>query len=428
MGIYMGSKTGTNRRALRRSGTRLALMLTATLSAFGCAVSETIEQVATSAKTEVAAEGEAGYTAPPQIDFGTGVEYQSDQDIGLAARVHFATHTPDFERAWAFYQMLGYSTGRSGFPLTNTHVMARALGMFDQCQYELARGAVIDIPESINTVNVDLLQFKTPFNGEPPYELPNHLGMAYAGMLTTDLDADYAFLKSKGVDFLSAPFGTPGARFAFFRDVDGVLYKLMEDSKHSKPAVKDATTAHVIAMPYIGINVTDLDVSLDFYQRLGYTDVTPIPQRKSTLAEAQAYGLDAPFEYRGADVALARGDKHRLRLLQWITPFNAEPPYPAPINHIGINRIAVVVADMERAVGILKAQGVEFLSEIAPCCSGTADDAMAIVHALDPDGVFVELVGPITPREPAPQPAHCGPLEIKMPTAEDIKDFDQGAE
>ena len=365
------------------------------------------------------------YRPPPQTRLAPEVAFQSDEDIGLMARVHFATHTPDFDRAWAFYQMLGYSTGRSGFPLTNTHVLAQALGMFDLCQYELVKGAVIDIPGSINTVNIDLLQFKTPFNDDPPYGLPNHLGMAYAAMLTTDLDADYALLSGNGVEFLSPPYGETGARFAFFRDVDGVLYKLMEDPAHARPAAPDATTAHVIAMPYIGINVSNLDTSLAFYERLGYTSVTPIPRRTSSLAEARAYGLDAPFEYVGANIALERGDRHQLRLLQWITPFDPEPPYPAPINHIGIHRIAVVVADMERAVAILKRAGVAFLSEIAPCCTGTDADEMAIVHAINPDGVFVELVGPITPRPAAPRPKHCGPLQIKLPDPQDIRDFDQ---
>ncbi len=37
-----------------------------------------------------------------------------------------------------------------GFPLTNTHRMARALGMLDLCQYELAKGEVITLPGSIN--------------------------------------------------------------------------------------------------------------------------------------------------------------------------------------------------------------------------------------------------------------------------------------
>ena len=45
--------------------------------------------------------------------------------------------------------------------------MARALGMFDICQYELVKGEVIALPESLNTANIDLLQFKTPYNDEP---------------------------------------------------------------------------------------------------------------------------------------------------------------------------------------------------------------------------------------------------------------------
>ena len=98
------------------------------------------------------------------------------------ARVHFATHTPDFERSRAFYRMLGYTQGFSGFPLTNTHAVARALGMFDVCQYELVAGEVMQLPASPFSANIDLLQFKTPFNGDPPYELPNHLGMAYAAL------------------------------------------------------------------------------------------------------------------------------------------------------------------------------------------------------------------------------------------------------
>jgi len=84
--------------------------------------------------------------------------------------------------------------------------------------------------------------------------------------------------------------------------------------------------------------------------------------------------------------------------------------------NIGINRIVLVVVDLNRAVEILKAQGVEFLSEVAPCCSGTGEDEMAIVHAIDPDGVFLELVGPIAKQELPPQPEWCSPLEIKMPS------------
>ncbi|MFK7914876.1 MAG: VOC family protein [Pseudomonadales bacterium] len=345
----------------------------------------------------------------------TATSAGEDLDIGMVARFHFATHTPDFDRAREFYRKLGYTEGMSGFPLSNTHLMARALGMFDICQYELAQGEVIALPGSLNTANIDLLQFKTPFNGAPPYELPNHIGMAYAALLTTNLESDVAYLKTLGVDFLSEPYGIAGNQFVFFRDPDGVLYKLMETAPpHGDP---DANM-HIVAMPYIGINVTDLEASLAFYRKFGYTDVRPLAQEKGSLAEAKAYGLEQPFRIKGADIALGKGDRHVLRLVQWLSPFNPEPAYAPPINHIGINRIALLTPDIKGAVRKLKAQGVPFLSEIAPCCTGTAEDETAIVHAIDPDGIFLELVGGIAKQPVQPQPEWCPPLEIKMPAVD----------
>jgi hypothetical protein len=67
-------------------------------------------------------------------------------------------------------------------------------------------------------------------------------------------------------------------------------------------------------MPYIGINVSDLETSLAFYEKFGYTSVTPLEQTEGSLAEARAWGLDQPFRIRGADIAIARGDRHVLRL------------------------------------------------------------------------------------------------------------------
>lgn len=374
------------------------------------ASSENASQQATGEQTEQPslADTMQGYASSMQLDSAT--------DIGLMARFHFATHTKDFDSARAFYRMLGYTEGIGGFPLSNTHQMARALGMFDECQYELAKGEVISLPGSLNAANIDLLQFKTPFNPAAPYELPNHIGMAYAALLTTNLGADVAFMKSKGVEFLSEPYGVPGNRYVFFRDPEGVLYKLMETAPPHGDPKQDM---HLIAMPYIGINVSDLEASLEFYRKFGYTQQTALGQTSGSLEEAKAWGLDKPFKIKGADIALGRGDQHVLRLIQWIDPHNPEKAYPPPINHIGINRIALMVPDMDRAVGILKAQDVPFLSELAPCCTGTAEDETAIVHAIDPDGVFLELVGGIAKRPLKPQPEGCPVLEIKMPPAAD---------
>jgi catechol 2,3-dioxygenase-like lactoylglutathione lyase family enzyme len=221
-------------------------------------------------------------------------------------------------------------------------------------------------------------------------------------------------MKSRGVRFLSEPYGVPGNRFVFFRDPDGVLYRLEETAP---PHGDAAAQMHLIAMPYVAINVRDLAAALSFYRQFGYADVREFEQA-GTLEEARAFGLDRPFRVVGADVALGRGDRHVLRLTQWLEPFDPEPAHPAPINRIGIQRIALLVGDVDRAVAILKKKGVPFLSEVAPCCSGTGADENGIVHAIDPNGVYLELVGRIARRPPEPPPAGCPPLEIKLPPRE----------
>ena len=158
-----------------------------------------------------------------------------------------------------------------------------------------------------------------------------------------------------------------------------------------------------------------MEKSLAFYARLGYVTLGDVVEHRGGLEEAQAYGLEQPFVTRSVDIGITRGDEHRIRMVQWLEPYDPEPPYPAPINHIGMQRVALLVTNLDRAVDILKRQDVPFLSELAPCCSGTGEDTSAIVHAIDPDGVFVELVGSITPRAPAPHPEWCPPLEIKVP-------------
>ena len=79
-----------------------------------------------------------------------------------------------------------------------------------------------------------------------------------------------------------------------------------------------------------------------------------------------------------------------VELVQWITPYNPDPPYNIPANHLGIARIAFETSDMEADVAILKAQGVEFLSEITPCCQGP-ESSGSIIAFYDPDGAIIEL-------------------------------------
>ena len=106
------------------------------------------------------------------------IAFESETDIGLWARFHFAIHTEEFDSTREFCRRLIFTQGITGFPLTNSHAMACALGMFDLCQYELEKGEVALFPVAENTTGIDLLQWRVPFNPEPPYDRPNHLGMA----------------------------------------------------------------------------------------------------------------------------------------------------------------------------------------------------------------------------------------------------------
>ena len=85
-------------------------------------------------------------------------------------------------------------------------------------------------------------------------------------------------------------------------------------------------------------------------------------------------------------------DKSTIELVQWKTPYNPERAYSIPVNHYGIHRTAFTSSDIEADVATLKAQGVEFVSPITPCCSGP-DASGSIVAFYDPDGTIVELAG-----------------------------------
>ena len=345
----------------------------------------------------------AGACAEPEALSARQDHPTQTADIGLTGRIHFNTQTGDFARSRAFYRMLGFTAGVGGFPKTNTHEMARSLGMYDLCTYEIQEIEVISIPARWGPTSIDLIQCAEPFNPAPPYESPTHLGMAYAALLTTDLDADVTRMREQGMEFLSEPYGVPGNRFVFFTDPDGVFFKLEETAP---PHADPDREMQIRAMPYVALNVSDFERSLAFYRRLGYTESRPLPST-GALEEARAYGLDAPFQRRGAEIAIPGGDRHRLQLVQWLDPYDDEPPYPPPINHIGIDRIALAVTDLDLAVSMLREEGAEFLSEIAPCCSGTGADETGIINLLDPDGIFLELVGPIARREPVAPPAWC---------------------
>ena len=138
------------------------------------------------------------------------------------------------------------------------------------------------------------------------------------------------------------------------------------------------------------MNVTDLERSREFYRLLGFTESKPASQAGSGEFAA-AHGFDGAIEFEGVDVSLGEGtDGATIQLRQWKSPYDDAPPYPPPVNHLGIDRINFYVKDLTAAVKTMNELGFEQLGPI-----GGAPE-IGIVFFFDPDGIKVQLAGPQT--------------------------------
>ena len=315
-------------------------------------------------------------------------------ELQVLSRVHFNTNVSDFKQARAFYGRLGFETV-SGFPDTNTLEMAHAIGVetptaYDGSQGDAAGGYLLHgelIGLGFVGGVIDLIEFSIPRNEAPPYAALNHLGMARAAMLTTDIDSDYAYMTDIGVRFLSPPVVRKnGSRFAIFKDLDGVFYELLE----VEGDVAETETTHIERLGAVTINVSNYERSAAWYEMFGY-ELTQRLDAVESLEVAQAMGLDEAYEIVGGLFTHKR-DGSQLEIVEWVSPRDDTPPYAIPINHLGIHRMAFSTSDIESDVAILEQHGVSFVSPITPCCSGP-DSWGGIVAFYDPDGTIIELVG-----------------------------------
>ena len=322
------------------------------------------------------------------------IKQQASIDLNVQARVHFNTNVSNFNAARKFYGKLGFET-ISGFPDTNTQEMAQAIGIRTPTDYDgsngehaggyLLHGELIG-PGGFWGGVIDLIEFSIPRNEEPPYSKMNHLGMASASMYTNDIAADYQYMRSLGVEFLSTPTQkSDGTKFVVFKDLDGTFYELIEEEGENI----ETETTQITRLGHVNFNVSDLERSNAWYQMFGYEIEREIPTHESKEV-ANAMGFSDQFKVQG-NFLVHKIDASTIKLTQWLDPFDPETAYPIPVNHLGIHRTAYSTTDIESDVAALKEQGVKFVSPITPCCSGE-DSSSSIVAFYDPDGTIVELV------------------------------------
>lgn len=139
---------------------------------------------------------------------------------------------------------------------------------------------------------------------------------------------------------------------------------------------------------HAAICVRDLDVSVEFYSKLGFrrflefTDDGPVT------------GAVLGIEMRKTRMAFMRlGDDPRqsfLDIVQFVDPPTHGAPYPT-LNNVGICRLAFSVDDIDDTYEKLQAIGVEFMTPLQRLKTPDGDD-LAMVCFKDPDGIYLEII------------------------------------
>ena len=145
---------------------------------------------------------------------------------------------------------------------------------------------------------------------------------------------------------------------------------------------------------HININVSSLDRSIEFYEKLGFTVFIPsipylgltVDSSMSAMPEpsAQALGLTAETRGRACIMQLDKGFP-KIDLTEVGGLSQAKPPTN---RDLGLVRLCLVSQDLQADYTRLSEQGVEFLSAPQPAKDGLADLAICV----DPDGTLIELL------------------------------------
>ena len=151
--------------------------------------------------------------------------------MNIQGLVHVNINCSNFERSRAFYEKLGFELFLE-VPESNTPEVAAAVG-FEEYRLE---GGLMRLQGARYPLVIDLLEWRTPSDSEPPYAALNHLGIARIALYSSDLEADVAELRAQGVEIVGEPAtvvwgGRPSSRFVCFKDPDGTVLELVQDLK-----------------------------------------------------------------------------------------------------------------------------------------------------------------------------------------------------
>jgi glyoxylase I family protein len=137
---------------------------------------------------------------------------------------------------------------------------------------------------------------------------------------------------------------------------------------------------------HVSITCRDLERSVRFYETLGLK----VTKR---LGEVNEDGIARGFQLPAGRLAVAylappqASSRLFIDLVQWLEPSSTGEPYPV-LNHVGLNRMAFRVSDLDATTADLREQGITFLSR-EPQVFG---EGIRCIVTTDPDGIFIQLI------------------------------------
>ena len=327
--------------------------------------------------------------------------------LHITGLIHFNINVRDYPRSREFYRTAGFIDQIGPFPETNTLAVSNGVGidkLYRMYAELIHLGKIPEGPIDLTVPTgrmIDIIDWIDPERLDPPYSTINHMGISYFSLKTQDMEDQLNRLTQAGATMVAGPVtNSSGDLVAMVRDPDGTFVKFRQPSKDSPISAEES-------IDYLNINVSDLDCSRQFYKMLGLetreantsTGLAGQSQGDITMAVkdplAQLLGLGSTVVRRTENM-YHRVDGAQIKLNQWIKPAAIGVPYPAPLTHLGIQRINWASSDVEADVALLKRHGIKFLSPIAPCCEGAASTFGFIIFE-DPDGIYNQIMGTIKP-------------------------------
>jgi catechol 2,3-dioxygenase-like lactoylglutathione lyase family enzyme len=288
--------------------------------------------------------------------------------VQVHSLLHTNLNTVDVSAAAAFYaDVLGLLPGMK---TARTAADGRALGVagapVTECWFLYDHRGPRTAPA------VEVLEWETPATtGAHPAE-PHHIGISSLGYAVPSIDLvrlKAALHRRPWTELAAWPVRGSATVAARTTDLDGVPIELTELTGGEAPVFS-----------HLRINVTDLDASVAWYQRLGFT------------AKATARSAETGDSVLSSASMVTDGDpSFSLELTQWEDP-KGTGCASSPAYHRGLHRIALGVDDANAAYETLAATEPLDPPEFVEL-PGTRLGGVTVLFMRDPDGVVVELVG-----------------------------------